>query len=174
MLQQPIICLKLTSLKFFSKYHIPKYVPSEQKLLCFPFGHKPDPGLCSSNEGRLKALFFVFILLVSDVLRKTQSPWSDPVRILRDPGWFAESRTSMERLTSKVWNEKRRLLIININFCFNLPSLEVQRPGSGIWPNNRILTPGLSPSQSPTQVLFYWLCIFPMCDVQSGYGQGLI
>ena len=34
----------------------------------------------------------------------------DPVQILTDPGWFSESRTSMECLTPKVWKLSRRLL----------------------------------------------------------------
>ena len=35
----------------------------------------------------------------------------DPVRIWTDPGWFSKSSTSMVRLTSKVWKQKRMLLI---------------------------------------------------------------
>ena len=37
---------------------------------------------------------------------------TDPVRILPDPdpGWFSESRASMERLTQKINNTKKEVL----------------------------------------------------------------
>ena len=108
---------------------------------------KPDPGLCTSNKGRfLKvywmnildnflSLLFCFIFLVSDV--SPVSPRApDPVRIWADPdpGWFSESSTSIVRLTPKVLKQKRMLLKLSKIFAFktleNLPSLEVQSPGS--------------------------------------------
>ena len=66
----------------------------------------------------------------------------DSVRISPDPYpyWFSKSRTSMEHLTPKVRNQKRRFLglskiCIQQNFK-NLPAFEVQCPGSGFQPKS--------------------------------------
>ena len=62
--------------------------------------------------------FFVFILLVSNVLCKPKSLESDPdpVWILTDPGWFSGSRTSMKHLTRKVCKQKRLLKALTYSF----------------------------------------------------------
>ena len=65
-------------------------------------GQKPDPGLCTNNFLILldNAFFYVLYFLCQT---SPLNPWvPDPVRILSDPGWFSESRTSMVRLTPKV------------------------------------------------------------------------
>ena len=49
-------------------------------------------------------------LLNSIVSPGAPDPDPDPFWILTDPGWFSESRTSMERPTPKVWTQKRWLL----------------------------------------------------------------
>ena len=72
----------------------------------------------------LQAFFFVFILLkfwyqTFSASRRALDP--DPVRILTDPdpGWFSGSRASMERLTQKIKNTKKRGLANYLENLFN-------------------------------------------------------
>ena len=78
-------------------------------------GQKPDRRLCTSNEGRFFFLKFRILAVLLDLGH--QCKWNV---------WY-----------QKVWKQKRRLLklfeiFIQSNFR-SIPSLEVQRVGSGFW-----------------------------------------
>ena len=108
------------------------------------FWQNSDPGLCTSNAGRKfhwknilhnsKRLLFCphtfGVRHTIDVLNLENQPGSDRIR---------GSRAYRGRLTPKVWKQKRRFEILSKIFIQwtlkNLPSFEVQSPGSGFWPD---------------------------------------
>ena len=66
--------------------------------------------------------------------------------------WIQDSGDYIGRLTPKVWQQKRKAfqIILNIHLIkfWNLPSFDVQNPGSGFWPkpdpNHCLLTSYIS------------------------------
>ena len=88
------------------------------------FGRIPDPGLCTPNERRYIKYYkvnildnYASLLFCFHNFGVGRSLWAldpvrmnpDPVRMNPDPdpGWFAGSRKSMERLTQKIKNYKK-------------------------------------------------------------------
>ena len=75
---------------YYSLYHPDRGVYIIMQILCFRGGGEMDTG------------------------KKIRKGRKDPVRILPDPGWFSESRTSIVRLTPKVYNKKKAFIFNRI------------------------------------------------------------